>query len=84
MQISPDNDDEAGCPLCRETAPELFFEDKNRTYLRCRNCMLVFVPTRFRLSAQEERATYDLHQNDAQDPGYRRFLSRLSRPLSSC
>jgi hypothetical protein len=34
------------------------------------------------LSAEEERATYDLHENDPQDPGYRQFLSRLSVPLS--
>ena len=78
--MNPDNDG-SRCPLCRETASESFFEDKNRAYLRCMNCMLVFVPPRFWLSAEEERATYDLHQNDAHDPGYRRFLSRLSRPL---
>lgn len=78
--MNPDNDG-SRCPLCRETASESFFEDKNRTYLRCMNCMLVFVPPRFWLSAEEERATYDLHQNDAQDSGYRHFLSRLSQPL---
>lgn len=80
MQMSPKNDG-SRCPLCRETAGETFLEDKNRAFLRCTNCMLVFVPTRFWLSAEKERAIYDLHQNDAQDPGYRRFLSRLSRPL---
>lgn len=29
----------------------------------------------------QEHAQYLLHQNDANDPGYRRFLSRLSGPL---
>nr|WP_269746629.1 class I SAM-dependent methyltransferase [Desulfogranum mediterraneum] len=29
----------------------------------------------------QEKATYDLHENNPLDPGYRRFLSRLSAPL---
>ncbi len=33
------------------------------------------------LSAEDERATYDLHENNALDQGYRQFLSRLSTPL---
>ena len=28
-----------------------------------------------------EKAIYDLHENDADDPGYQGFLSRLSTPL---
>ena len=70
------------CPLCRSENADLFFEDKRRRYLRCRHCRLVFVPQRYWLSPEAEKATYDLHQNDARDPGYRRFLSRLSRPLA--
>ncbi|GAA5525593.1 hypothetical protein Maes01_02164 [Microbulbifer aestuariivivens] len=35
----------------------------------------------FHLSAQKERAYYDLHENDVSDEGYRRFLSRCSEPL---
>ncbi len=58
-----------------------FFEDKNRTYLRCPSCQLIFVPEKYWLSAEDEKATYDLHENDAGDMGYRKFLSRLSTPL---
>lgn len=39
------------------------------------------MPNSYWLTAQEEKATYDLHVNDAEDQGYRRFLSRLSVPL---
>lgn len=39
------------------------------------------VPTRFHVSLEEERAEYDLHENDPEDPGYRKFLSRLASPL---
>jgi len=42
---------------------------------------LVFVPERYWLSAEDEKAIYDLHENDSQDQGYRQFLSRLSAPL---
>ncbi|BBO66216.1 2-polyprenyl-3-methyl-5-hydroxy-6-metoxy-1,4-benz oquinol methylase [Desulfosarcina alkanivorans] len=70
------------CPLCRGERADLFFEDQRRRYLRCRHCRLVFVPRCYRPGPEVEKAVYDLHQNDAGDPGYRRFLSRLARPLA--
>jgi len=69
------------CPLCRRKDLAPFFEDQKRIYLSCLNCELVFVPKTYWLSPEEEQAVYDLHLNDVQDPGYRRFLSRLSAPL---
>ncbi len=69
------------CPLCSGKGARLFFKDKNRTYLRCLNCCLIFVPPYQWLSFGDEKAVYDLHENDVQDPGYRKFLSRLSVPL---
>ncbi len=73
--------DEPLCPLCSSKDLDSFFEDKKRIYLRCSCCKLVFVPKRYWLGAEDEKATYDLHENDAQDQGYRQFLSRLSTPL---
>ncbi len=73
--------DETPCPLCSSEDVCFFFKDKNRIYLRCFFCKLVFVPSRYWLSTEDERATYDLHENDVQDTGYRQFLSRLSTPL---
>lgn len=69
------------CPLCDWPDSILFFEDKNRAYQRCQRCRLVFVPSSYWLDAEKEKAIYDLHENDWQDPGYRRFLGRLSNPL---
>ena len=69
------------CTLCGSVDTEPFFEDKTRTYLQCGDCRLVFVPRRFWLSLHEEKAIYDLHQNEPEDEGYRRFLSRLALPL---
>ena len=70
-----------GCPLCGDRNPTLFFKDKNRDYGRCESCHLIFVPRRYWLDPKEEKAVYDLHENSAQDPGYQKFLSRLSEPL---
>lgn len=69
------------CPLCGNQAVEVFFEGQNRLYLRCFNCLLVFVPQRYWLSSEDEKAVYDLHENDVHDQGYRRFLARLISPL---
>jgi len=69
------------CPLCGGIDSEFFAEDRQRQYLRCPACALVFVPPRFHLDPAREKAEYDLHQNNPADPGYRRFLSRLCQPL---
>lgn len=69
------------CPLCQSRESALFFEDKNRPYLRCPSCSLVFVPPAHFLSPDAENAEYDLHQNDPSDLRYRRFLSRLFLPM---
>ena len=72
---------ETHCPLCTHTNVEDFFADRRRSYLRCERCALVFVPPYALPSPATERAEYDLHQNDPDDPGYRKFLSRLALPL---
>ncbi|MCE8011765.1 class I SAM-dependent methyltransferase [Billgrantia desiderata] len=69
------------CPLCACPHSRHFHRDARRDYYRCDNCRLVFVPPEQRLSPEQERAVYDQHQNRPDDPGYRRFLSRLFEPL---
>ena len=70
------------CPLCREAATGIFYED-HRVYYRCSICYLVFVLPAQRLSASAEKAEYDRHQNSPQDPRYRQFLQRLFDPLAA-
>ena len=74
--------DSTHCPLCNATGASLFFKDARRDYLRCPRCALVYVPPTFYLSAAAERAEYDKHENQVDDPGYRKFLSRLFIPLN--
>jgi SAM-dependent methyltransferase len=74
-------DDKSSCPLCSSTETYFYFKDNVRTYTQCAKCALVFVQARYWLNADDEKATYDLHENDPNDAGYRKFLSRLSAPL---
>lgn len=69
------------CPLCGQPGPALFHRDRVRSYRRCGTCALVFVPAAEHLSAAAEKAQYDHHENALDDPGYRRFLSRLAQPV---
>lgn len=71
----------AACPLCRSNDVRNHSRDRRRDYYRCQVCRLVFVPPRQFLSAEEEKKRYDLHRNSPDDPGYRRFLSRMFIPL---
>lgn len=69
------------CPLCDQSPADPFCEDRRREYLRCPECQLVFVPSRYHLDPAAERAEYEQHENDPESPGYRAFLGRLAGPL---
>jgi hypothetical protein len=69
------------CPLCAARDAHPYHRDARRDYLQCLNCDLVFVPPWQRLAPVDEKAVYDRHENSPDDPGYRRFLSRLFDPL---
>ena len=70
------------CPLCHSVDIVAYHADKAREYLTCPVCALVFVPAAQHLSRADEKAQYDQHDNRPDDPGYRRFLSRLYEPLN--
>ncbi|MBE9550276.1 MAG: class I SAM-dependent methyltransferase [Proteobacteria bacterium] len=72
---------EYSCPLCLTTDNDFFHHD-TREYYHCTNCSMVFVPPQYYLTAAEEKAVYDQHENSADDPGYRNFLGRIFKPLS--
>jgi len=69
------------CRLCySEKTVLMHLGDKgfhSREFWRCRMCGLVFVPERFVLSPEEEKARYELHENSPDDEGYVGFLSNL-------
>ncbi len=71
----------AECPLCRDDHIEHYYAD-SRNYWQCLNCQLVFVDFSEHLIEADEKARYDFHDNNPEDPRYRAFLDRLVKPLS--
>ncbi len=69
------------CPLCFSESNDLYSKDKNRIYLKCPVCRLVFVPEAYFLTAVDEKKRYDFHNNSHDDEGYVTFLYRLISPL---
>lgn len=69
------------CPVC-ETHTLVPFQTINNTrYHRCEACEATVMDQSGWLDGREEKAIYDLHDNNPQDEGYRRFLSKLTGPL---
>ncbi len=71
------------CPLCSSPTRSSELSAFGRRYLTCHECALVFMHPEFRLSASDERARYELHQNSPADDGYCRHLRRAITPLTS-
>jgi len=76
------------CPLCESSSTAVFFE-KNEPkrgplkYYKCQDCYLIFLSPTQQISADEERARYDQHQNNPDNAGYIQSLQKLVTPLSA-
>lgn len=66
--------------MCGHEETRLFPVGKIR-YWRCPHCMATFADRLHLPGATDERNRYVLHDNDPDDPGYRRFLSKAAEPL---
>lgn len=64
------------CPLCGATQASHWHRRGKRDYWCCQHCQLVRVPIQQHISADQEKAEYDRHENTLDDAGYRRFLGR--------
>ncbi len=51
--------------------------DLNGQYLICPECSGVFLSRSLLLSPADEKARYDTHNNDVEDPGYQKFVSPI-------
>lgn len=70
------------CPVCLEGHPEFFRQIGQQVYLRCPTCLATIMAPQSRLTPGEEKQIYELHENDPEDAGYRRFLTKLADPLT--
>ncbi len=62
------------CPLCNSSQTEQFAKDKQREYFKCSQCDLTYVPKEQLISLEAERARYDTHNNNLDDPRYCTYL----------
>ena len=69
------------CPVCLAASPEAMLSVDGRDYWRCARCAARFLDPRQHPSPEAESAEYRKHRNAVDDPGYRRFLRKLSEPL---
>jgi len=69
------------CPVCRATSPQHLLRVEGRDYWSCDVCGARFLDPGQRPQPEDERAHYRHHENDPDDPRYRKFLSRLAGPL---
>jgi SAM-dependent methyltransferase len=69
------------CPVCTAPAPQRFISVDQLDYWRCDACGARFLDPRQHPSRDVEYAHYLHHENHPDDPGYRRFLSKLADPL---
>ena len=65
------------CPICSGANVFSFQLIGSIEYFRCKTCLGLFTDPESRLSPQEEKERYSLHNNDVEDPEYRKFLSKL-------
>ncbi len=75
---------DSDCRACRIGKPDPFMWVDGTAYLRCPRCEATLMAAAHLPDWQAEAAQYRLHRNDVNDPGYRRFLSRLVDPLAEC
>lgn len=69
--------------MCEVRGELVFFEVvEGVTYHRCVACMATLMAPRHWPDPAQERAIYALHDNNPDDPGYRRFLAKVTEPLS--
>lgn len=69
------------CPLCEAPTVHVGQASDEPLYFRCLACALIHLDPALRISSDQERNRYLLHENDGDDPGYVTFLRRLADPV---
>lgn len=72
------------CRVCSKGKAGPFISVEGRDYWRCTRCDATFLDPSQLPDADAERARYDLHNNQVDDPNYRDFLWKVCAPLLEC
>lgn len=84
----------SNCPLCsskdisnsisvNRSEKSFFQKELVHQYYKCGRCKLLFVPADYHLSKDQEKARYQSHHNNSTDPGYIKFIEKLTVPLQT-
>ena len=71
------------CPLCEGAESEIWDQDKTRSYHRCLECTLIYVPRDKIISPLEEFKRYSTHQNNEGSASYVEYLRKTVRATLS-
>ncbi|OIQ19812.1 MAG: 2-polyprenyl-3-methyl-5-hydroxy-6-metoxy-1,4-benzoquinol methylase [Bacteriovorax sp. MedPE-SWde] len=69
------------CTLCHSSNTVVYTQLPTEQYFQCSDCSLIFQDPETYLDNVEEKARYETHENNPEDQGYRKFLSRVVDPL---
>ena len=69
------------CIVCKNQEAVDFKNIKQKRYWKCSYCEAIFLDKEFYLSSNDEYKHYLTHNNDVNDPRYKKFLSNLMLPL---
>ena len=69
------------CIICKQNKAAVFKNIKQKRYWKCSYCEAIFLDKEFYLSSNDEYKHYLTHNNDVNDPRYKKFLSNLMLPL---
>lgn len=71
------------CPVCLKPSAQTFSNVDGIDYFQCPHCLAIFTHPKDLLDKDAEQSRYSLHDNNPDDPGYRRFLERLALPVTT-
>ncbi len=71
------------CIVCESSLIEDFYTSDEKKHWKCNTCAAKFLDTIHYVDEETEKGRYLEHKNIIDDPGYRKFLSKLSDPLKS-
>ncbi len=70
------------CSLCG--SPTLFFKKiRKKEYYRCSTCDAIQLHSNYFLPPEEEKARYETHNNNVEDPRYQQFVSPIVKEVLS-
>ena len=72
--------EEESCSLCGSLSP-IFFQSKDQKFFNCPQCHGIFTSQYLLPNSKTEIDRYKTHNNDVNDPRYRKFVSPITNGI---